>query len=152
MLSPQSVIFIKTLPDFSPHYDRLRKKRPSLPATDSLRFEGHLFFEGLSDISRDIKSFYYDLFVVEGDMFCKHPMAWPMLLIVINNGLFESVQQLEKYSMIDVPSQVLKEVTDVTASTARMDRKVDWMDETLGKIASKKKHLSLLKRSKELEK
>lgn len=54
--------------------------------------------------------------------------------------------------MIDVPSQVLKEVTDVTASTARMDRKVDWMDETLGKIASKKKHLSLLKRSKELEK
>lgn len=53
--------------------------------------------------------------------------------------------------MIDVPSQVLEEVTNVTASAARMDGKVDWMDERLGKIASKKKHLNLLNRSKELE-
>lgn len=57
MSSHQSPMFIKTLLDSSPHYDRLRKKRPFLPTVASLRCEGHPFFEDLSDISRDINLF-----------------------------------------------------------------------------------------------
>lgn len=32
--------FIKTLPDSSPHYDRVRKKRPVLPVTASNEMRG----------------------------------------------------------------------------------------------------------------
>lgn len=67
-------------------------------------------------------------------------------------GLFESVQKLEKHMIIDVPPQVFEEVTDVTASAAKMGMEVGWMDEAFGKIANKKKHLDLLSISKELTK
>lgn len=134
---------MKSLHDSSPHYDRLRKKRPSLPTTASLRCKGHSLFEGLSGISEDIKS--------EGNIFCKCPLAWPALRSIIINGLFEFVQRLEKYVIIEVPPQVLEEVADVTASTVRMGVKVDLTDETLSKITNKKEHLNLLKKFKELE-
>lgn len=53
--------------------------------------------------------------------------------------------------IVDVPSDILDKVAEITASTTRMGIKVDWMDETLGMIATKKKHLNLLKKSKDLE-
>lgn len=54
--------------------------------------------------------------------------------------------------IIDVPSQALTEVADVTASAARMGLQVGWMDTILGRIASKKKHQNIMKKSKELTK
>lgn len=43
-------------------------------------------------------------------------------------------------------------MADVAASAANMGIKVDWMDDALSRISSKKKHLDLLKKSKELTK
>lgn len=48
--------------------------------------------------------------------------------------IFEPVQKLEKYMIIDVSSQVLSEVADVTASAARIGVQVGWMNKDLGKI------------------
>lgn len=53
--------------------------------------------------------------------------------------------------IMDVPREILEEVTNITASAARMGVRVDWMDEVLGQIASKKKHLDLLERTRVLE-
>lgn len=54
--------------------------------------------------------------------------------------------------IIDVLPQILEEVADVTASAIKMGVTVDWLDETLCRIANKKKHLDLLRRSTELTK
>lgn len=37
-------------------------------------------------------------------------------------GFFESIQKLEKYMIPNIPSEVLSEVADVTASAAMMGR------------------------------
>lgn len=46
-----------TLHDSSPHYDRLRKKKPAFPVTAFLRCKDHPFFEGLPNIFEDINLF-----------------------------------------------------------------------------------------------
>lgn len=79
-------------------------------------------------------------------------MDWPKIQAIFINRLFESVQKLEKYMIIDVSPQVLAEVTDVTASATKMGVRVDWLYDILGKILHKKKHLDLLRRWKELTK
>lgn len=72
-----------------------------------------------------MKSFYNELFSDEGDIFCECPVVWPVRRTVIINGLFESVQRLEKFMITHMPSEVLEEVAEVTISTARMGVKVD---------------------------
>lgn len=52
--------------------------------------------------------------------------------------------------IIEVPLQVLTEVANVISWAAKMGVKVNWMDETLGKIARKKEHVDLMKRSRDL--
>lgn len=59
-------------------------------------------------------------------------------------------KKLEKYKIISVLLEILAEVANVAASTRKMGVKVYWLDDTLGKISNKKKHLELLKKSKEL--
>lgn len=74
------------------------------------------------------------------------------LNMIIINGLFYSIQKLEKYMIINVSPEVLAEVADVAASVAKIGVKVDWLDDALGNFWNKKKHLDLLRRSKELAK
>lgn len=112
----------------------------------------HPFFEGLPDVSDDGKSFLDELFTLEGHNFCECMMDWPELCTIIINVLFESVQKLEKHMIVDVPPQVLTEVADVTASATTIGVQVGWKDKIIGKIASKTKHINLIKKSKELTK
>lgn len=51
----------------------------------------------------------------------------------------------------DVPPVIPEEIVEITVSAVGTDVKVDWMDETLDRIAAKRKHLNLLKKSKDLE-
>lgn len=98
-----------------------------------------------------MKPFYDKLLSDEGNIFHECPVIWSAQRTVIVNGLFESVQRLEKYMIADVPPVIPEEIVEITASAVRMDVKVDWMDETLDRIAAKRKHLNLLKKSKDLE-
>lgn len=68
--SHQTLSFINTIFDSSPHHDRFRKKRPTSSATAPLRCEGQPHFEGIPDTSEDTKFFYNELFFFyEGDIF-----------------------------------------------------------------------------------
>lgn len=53
--------------------------------------------------------------------------------------------------IMDVPTDILEEVVEVTALAARNGIRVDWMDETMGKIVMKRKHLELLDKIQALE-
>lgn len=52
---------------------------------------------------------------------------------------------------MDVPRDILKEVADITVLAARMGVRVDWLDEVLGQIVLKKKHLGLLESAQAME-
>lgn len=52
---------------------------------------------------------------------------------------------------MDVPRDILEEVADVTVSAVRMGVRVDWLDEVLGQIARKRKHVDLLEQTQALE-
>lgn len=80
-----------------------------------------------------------------------YPMIWPAFCLITINGLFESVRKLEKFMIMDVTTDILEEVAEVTASAARNGVRVDWMDKTLGRIATKRKHLELLDKIQGLE-
>lgn len=78
-------------------------------------------------------------------------MVWPALRSIIINGLYDASRKLERYMIMDVPNDVLEEVADITASAARIGVKVDWMDEVLGHVALKRKHLDLLESARALK-
>lgn len=105
-------------------------------------------FEGLSGVYEDAKSFFDKLFSIESDIFGECSVNWLEIIEITIKGLFKSVQRLEEFTILEVPSQVLPEVPDVTTRTTKMGMQVNWMDKVLGKIANKKDHLNLLKESK----
>lgn len=67
-----------------------------------------------------------------------YTMIWPAFCLITINGLFESVRKLEKFMIMDVTTDILEEVAEVTASATQNGVRVDWMDKTLGRIATKR--------------
>lgn len=78
-------------------------------------------------------------------------MAWPAFRSIIINSLFDSVRKLEKHMIMDVPTVVLEEVAEITTLAAQNGVRIDWLDEALGRVATKKKHQELLDRIQTLE-
>lgn len=98
-----------------------------------------------------MKSFFDELFSVEGDIFQDCPVVWPAFRLIIITSLFEFVRRLEKFMIMDIPVEVLEEVTEVIASVVRNGVRVDWMDEALGRIATKRRYADLLEKTQALE-
>lgn len=98
-----------------------------------------------------IKSFYDELFATEGNIFQNYSVAWLAFRSIIINGLFDSIRKLEKHKIIDVPTVILEEVAEVAALAAKNGVRVDWLDEALGRVTTKKKHRELLDRIPTLE-
>lgn len=98
-----------------------------------------------------MKFFYDELFFTEGNSFQDYPVVWLAFRSIIINGLFESIRKLERYMIMDVPTDILEEVTEVTALVVRNGMRVDWMDETFDRIAAKRKQLELLVKIQTLE-
>lgn len=88
----QPPLFIKALQSM-PHYDKLKMERPCISFMSHLKCETHPSFEGLSAISNDMKSFFDELFLVEGDIFDDCYVTGHRKMRV--EGLFVSAQQLE---------------------------------------------------------
>lgn len=72
-----------------------------------------------------MKPFYDKLLSDEGNIFHECPVIWSAQRTIIVNGLFESVQRLEKYMIADVPPEIPDEIVEIIASAVRMDVKVD---------------------------
>lgn len=96
-------------------------------------------------MSDDAKTFFDKLFSIEGDIFGDCVVDWAEMRETIIRGFFKSVQKLEGFIRLEAPPQVLFEVADVKATTAKMSINLDWMDMVLGEIANKKEYLSLLR-------
>lgn len=129
----------------------MKRRRPAASEAIPLSYEGHPLFQDLLRIADFVKEFYYKLFSVEGDIFKECSVAWSAFRLIIIAGLYDSVRRLEKYTIMDVPRDILKEVADITVLAARMGVRVDWLDEVLGQIVLKKKHLSLLESAQAME-
>lgn len=147
----RGLAFVRVSLDASPHYERLRRKRPAPSTAIPLTCEGHSFFEDLPSVPEFVKSFYNELFASEGDIFEGCSVGWSAFRSIIISGPYDSVCRLEKHMIMDVPREVLEDVVDITASAARMSVRVDGMHEVLDQIASKKRHLDLLERTCALE-
>lgn len=63
---------------------------------------------------------------------------------MIVEELYHSVQNLEKSTILEVPTKVISEATDVLAIAAKMGVKVEWTVKTLDEIAAKRDHFVLL--------
>lgn len=61
-------------------------------------------------------------------------MDWAQMRKMITEGLFNSPKKLEKFTILEVPSQILSEVAYVTVAVAKMGVKVDLMDKVLDEI------------------
>lgn len=69
--------------------------------------EKHSFFKDLLDISEEIKFVYNYIFPVEGDIFEDFSFDWVQMRKKIVEGLFTSVQKLEKFIVLEVLLQVV---------------------------------------------
>lgn len=100
-----------------------------------------------------MKSFYDELLatIIDGNIFQDCSMAWPAFRSIIIDGLFDSVRKLEKHMITDVSTVILEEVTEAAALAAQNGVRVDWLDEVLGRVARKKKHVELLERIQALK-
>lgn len=60
--------------------------------------------------------------------------------------------KLERFTILEVPSQTVTEVAYIVATAARMGVKVEWIDKTLDEIAVKREHYNLILEARNLEK
>lgn len=70
---------------------------------------------------------------------------------MILEELYNSVQKLEKFTVLEVSAQVVSEVAS-TVAIAAMGVKVGWINKIFGDIAAKREHFNLLPEAQNLEK
>lgn len=75
-------------------------------------------------------------------------LDWAPVKKVILEELVHAVRKIENYNILEVPSQIVSEVTDVVVTAPTMDIKVEWTDMVLTEIEAKKDHHTLLRRPK----
>lgn len=98
-------------------------------------------FKDLSVVSEETKSFYNDLFSVEGDIFKDCSIDRIQMRNMIVNGLFNPVPKLEKFTNLEVLSQTISEVAYIVAVAASMGVKVEWVDRILRKLMAMREQL-----------
>lgn len=67
-------------------------------------------------------------------------------------GLFNSVQKLERFTILEVPSQIVSDIVDIVAAATRMGTQVKWIDSIIDAIVRKREHYNLIQEAQNLEK
>lgn len=93
---------------------------------------GHPFFANLPNILQGQIVFFDRVFSREGDIFEEAVSDWEAVKEVILKGIFEGVQELESFSILDVPDEVISEVTQVIFAAEKSRIRVDWFDRAIG--------------------
>lgn len=65
---------------------------------------------------------------------------------MIDNELYNSIQNLERFTIVEVLAQIVSRVADIVATTATMAVKVEWIFKILDEIATKREHLIFFKK------
>lgn len=84
-----------------------------------------------------------NIFSSDVDIFLKCLFDCPPMKKMILEEFFYTMQKLENFNILEVPTQVASEVADVAAATANMGIKVEWIGKVLGVIGTKKNHYAL---------
>lgn len=58
-------------------------------------------------------------------------------------GIFESVQELESFAVLDVPDEVISRVARVVSAAKKSGVRVDWLDRVIGEVSSRRDHAIL---------
>lgn len=57
---------------------------------------------------------------------------------VVLKGIFERVQELESFSVLEVPGEVIARVARVISTAEKAGIRVDWLDRAIGDICSRR--------------
>lgn len=53
-------------------------------------------------------------------------------------GIFEAVQELESFAILDVPDEVISRVARVVSVAEKSGLRVDWLNRVIGEISSRR--------------
>lgn len=90
------------------------------------------------------------MFAKEGDIFEEAVFDWEAVKEVVLRGIFEGVQELESFSALDVPDEVIARVARVISAAEKSGVRVDWLDRAIGDICSRREHADLASRRERL--
>lgn len=79
--------------------------------------------------------FFNQVFAKEGDIFEGSSCGWEAMKELLLKGIFEAVQELESFAILDVPDKVISRVTRVVCATEKSGVRVDWLDRVIGEVA-----------------
>lgn len=65
-------------------------------------------------------------------------------------GIFEAVQELESFAILDVPDEVISRVARVVSTVEKSGVRVDWLDRVIGEVSSKRDHALLANKENHL--
>lgn len=94
----------------------MKASRPSLGIF--LCFNDHLFFSDIPDIPQKQRDFF-GVFAKEGDIFERFIFDWRSRKELILRGIFEGLQELEFFPILDVLDQVISKVAHVVTDAEK---------------------------------
>lgn len=89
----------------------VRLSRP--PTRTWLCCISHPFFSDIPNIPHEQTTFFHRVFAKEGDSFEGSICDWEVMKELILRGIFEGLQELESFSILDVPDAVTSRVAQV---------------------------------------
>lgn len=83
---------------------------------------------------------FFDLiFAKEVDIFKGFILDWEAMKRILK-GIFEGVQELKSFSILDVLDSVISRVAWVVVATKKSGTRVDWLDRVIDEIRAQRGH------------
>lgn len=86
----------------------------------------------------------------EGDIFERSICDWEEMKELILKGIFEGVQELESFSILDVPDVVISRVALVVSAVEKSGIRIDWLDRLIGEVSSRWDYAALAQQEEHL--
>lgn len=80
------------------------------------------------------------MFAREGDIFEGSVCDWEAMKELILKGIFEAVQELDSFFVLDVPDVVISRVARMISAAEKARIRIDWLDCGINKISSGRDH------------
>lgn len=110
-----------------------------------LNCKDHTFLQDLLELFEELRSFYGSIFSTKGDIFEGYSFDWFTIKKVILEVIFQVMQKLETYIVLDIPEKMVSEVADRVDAVTNMGIRVKWIYNVYGEIGAKKGHYILIR-------
>lgn len=95
-------------------------------------------------------TFFHRVFAKEGDIFEGSICEWEAMKELILRGIFEGLQELKSFSILDVPDAVTSRVAWVVPTAEKSGIWVGWLDRIIGEISTRRDHTALARKKEHL--